>query len=230
MGARQLPSWGEKCLGCAEHGTLLFESQGKREWGAGGQVQKGNEVGSHNPAWDKTSDWELLGPLESKEAANPIKDPPASSCPAHHPEWGCPAALGAPSPLPSELRPHSPSPPVAHGAGVPRRSSRACSREHLAAGNVALLLHTGHVLLGEVDHGRGEAAGTSTGLWRRHQGDSVLVWISPAEPTQWTKVQANPTPRFSSPACKPRLPSCTRAPMAWHPLTARLPLSQRVEI
>lgn len=32
-------------------------------------------MGSHNCARDKTGDWQLLSPLESKKAANPNKDP-----------------------------------------------------------------------------------------------------------------------------------------------------------
>lgn len=132
-GSKKAPSWGEQCLGCAKYRSPLFKGQGKREWGTGG-VQKGNEVGSYNCAWDKTGDSVLLGSPESKEAANSSRDPQqAAAQPVA--ESGVLRVLEALSPIPSELGHRSPSPAAAHGAAAPRRSSRAHSRARSAAGN-----------------------------------------------------------------------------------------------
>lgn len=79
-----------------------------------------------------------------------------------------------------------------------------------------LLLHAGCVLLGG-DPSGDEAADTSASPCRRPWGDSTLVWISSAELIQQRRAQTPPTPRSSSAAHKPGLPSHARATIVWPP-------------
>lgn len=172
--------------------------------------RRGTRWESHNCAWDKSGGWELLGSPESKEAANSTRDPQQAAAQpvTHSGVLGLPAA---PSPVPSELRHRSPSPAAAHGVVAERAPGRA---QQQAMRHVPL--HAGRGLLGGDPTGD-EAAGTSTGPCRRHWGDSTLVRISSAELPQQRRAQTPPTPRTSSAAHKPGLPSHVRATAVRHP-------------